>query len=173
MIKELPEDLIVSVEGGSEELRELVYEATFFYLKLLLKRKIKNINIDIELVDNLRKKEKIFGDAITGETYKDIIIRLNNSKTNYQLVLLNLAHEMVHAKQYIRKELVDLNLTTAKWKGENIVHEDYHYFDHPWEIDATGRERGLYFRFISNGGYQKQKWVKEFPRWMEEYKIKP
>jgi hypothetical protein len=61
--------------------------------------------------------------------------------------LLALAHEMVHVKQYARGELKDyLRTNRCKWKGE-YYDEDMWYWELPWEIEAHGREKGLYISF--------------------------
>jgi len=50
-----------------------------------------------------------------------------------------LAHEMVHAKQFLRKEL-DGN----SWKKRNYDHIEYE--DQPWEKEANKLEKKLYKR---------------------------
>ena len=63
-------------------------------------------------------------------------------------ILLAMAHEMVHVKQYARGELKDyLRTNRCKWKGE-FIDESVWYWDLPWEIEAHGREKGLYISFI-------------------------
>lgn len=69
-----------------------------------------------------------------------------------------LAHEMVHLKQYVRGELEDdvpVHLENksypeiALWKGapwRPSAKEDA-YFDSPWEIEAYGKEIGLFYRW--------------------------
>lgn len=75
-----------------------------------------------------------------------------------------LAHEMVHLKQYATGQLAD-NITNVEgklvsrilWNGaphKFNPREDL-YLDSPWEIEAFGREFGLYKRWlkISNCQY--------------------
>lgn len=50
-----------------------------------------------------------------------------------------LAHEMVHAKQYLRGELCGY---THSWKGKKP--RKYKYENSPWEIEAYGLENCLY-----------------------------
>ena len=44
-----------------------------------------------------------------------------------------LAHEMVHVKQYVRKEL-DYRMNT--WKSKPVDPDEIEYYDRPWEIEA-------------------------------------
>jgi hypothetical protein len=59
-------------------------------------------------------------------------------------ILETLAHEMVHVKQYIFNETDD-NLSV--WRGKKINSDKVDYWNHPWEIDAHGRETGLLTKF--------------------------
>lgn len=76
-----------------------------------------------------------------------------NSKMGYSTMLTTLAHEMVHVKQYATGELRDSmrGPTLQRWMNQPIDSGDIEYWDLPWEIEAYGRERGLYFRFRQRG----------------------
>lgn len=76
---------------------------------------------------NSRKKPRLF----------DIEM---NSNLGSRRILSTLAHEMVHIKQYIAGEL---NETMTAWKGKRIDPDSLDYYDHPWEIEAYGKEQGL------------------------------
>lgn len=62
--------------------------------------------------------------------------------------LMTLAHECVHLKQYAMGE-IDENMNT--WKGTRVP-KSTDYWDSPWEIEAYGREKGLYIRFCETYG---------------------
>jgi hypothetical protein len=65
-------------------------------------------------------------------------------------MLLALAHEMVHVKQYAKGELKDYARSNkCKWKSQIIDPEVVDYWDFPWEIEAHGREKGLYIRYLN------------------------
>jgi hypothetical protein len=70
---------------------------------------------------------------------------------NKKETLLALAHEMVHLKQYAKGEMKDIwkPVRMVKWQGEKYLHEEMDYWECPWEIEAYGREKGLYFKFIN------------------------
>ena len=62
--------------------------------------------------------------------------------------LLTLAHEMVHVKQYAKGEIKDyLKSERVRWKNNIFEPDKIDYWDQEWEIEAFGRERGLYVRF--------------------------
>lgn len=70
-------------------------------------------------------------------------------------ILRTLSHEMIHVQQFVRKELVEeITKTGSKvfWNGKvwkPKKNEDAHY-DAPWEIDAYGREPGLYLKLLNS-----------------------
>lgn len=83
---------------------------------------------------------------------RDFIITID-SKLNKKETLLALAHEMVHVKQYAKGEMKDYfrPARMVKWMGEMIDPESVDYWELPYEIEAYGREKGLYFKFITYG----------------------
>jgi hypothetical protein len=65
-----------------------------------------------------------------------------NSRVNGGEILRALAHEMVHVKQYVYCET---NESLTRWKGSKVTEGDY--WEEPWEIEAYGREVGLFNKF--------------------------
>lgn len=64
--------------------------------------------------------------------------------------LSTLAHEIVHVRQYVTEELVDKN-SYCLWKGkryEAVEVDTEDYYTSPWEIDAYGRQVGLYKMYL-------------------------
>jgi hypothetical protein len=73
---------------------------------------------------------------------REFLIEIHPGITARQ-ILQTLAHEMVHIKQYINKEIDDqLN----SWKGIDIP-EETDYYSAPWEVEAHGVEIGLTMNF--------------------------
>ena len=56
-------------------------------------------------------------------------------------LVITIAHEMVHVKQYARGQIAHgKNLKSKFWMGQKIKSQ---YYDSPWEIEAYSRERVL------------------------------
>ena len=72
------------------------------------------------------------------ESYAQISIGTKNAP--FLLQMQALAHEMVHAKQFLRGELTSIGV--FKWKGRNA--ENYAYINQPWEKEAYRMERELF-----------------------------
>ena len=75
---------------------------------------------------------------------KMLPIRLKN-------LLLNLGHELVHVKQYLNSEIFDYVSGDVRYKDTIFdaawLEDEEAYYDSPWEIEAYGREWGLYKTF--------------------------
>ena len=65
-------------------------------------------------------------------------------------ILKTLGHELVHVKQYIRRELTMDRYGALRYNGVHYsVNNLLEYFDLPYEIEAYGREKGLLVGFLA------------------------
>lgn len=78
----------------------------------------------------------------------DFEIEINKNLT-FEHMMITLAHEMIHLKQYVTKELkskiVRGNLVDT-WRG--VKYRNLKYNEQPWEIEATVLEEELYHKFL-------------------------
>ena len=72
-------------------------------------------------------------------------------------LLTTVAHEMVHVKQYARKELKE----DYNWLGKTYAPTKVSYWDQPWEIEAHGREIGLFVRWAEKNNLGNKKWTQD------------
>ena len=74
-------------------------------------------------------------------------------------LLQTVAHEMVHVKQYARGELYE-STRKGKWRWQGKwMSNNVDYYDEPWEIEAHGREYGLFRRWAEATGHSNKKWA--------------
>lgn len=144
----------VSVKGAKSTLfrKHLKWAAEYYASKLMSKRMIESLDVTIRLkkVDDGNDGSCSFENFDDGVRYFDIEIDENNSERQ---ILLNLAHEMVHVKQFALGELKDgFKPATTVWQGITVSDEQVDYWDAPWEIEAHGREKGLFTRFKHHYG---------------------
>ena len=82
-----------------------------------------------------------------------------HSKMKLRKLLLTIAHEMVHVKQYARGELYQgTRIAKHRWQGKWISN-NLDYWDQPWEIEANGREAGLFIRWVESQNLANKKWT--------------
>ena len=146
--------MIVEVEGYRSHninLSQTVGEAVSFYSEVLLgKRMANNVYVLVKLTKDLKKKEKAYGychiidDNLSRP--REFMIELDASmKYTFEQILTWLAHEMVHLKQFVRKELCDYESGRVQWKTRSFGR--VHYDDQPWEKEAYRLEGELYEMF--------------------------
>ena len=150
-------DIVIS--GGTRAQKTIVDEAAHYYLKSLIPSY--NIMVLIKLRKDLFKKEGLKADCVwedDREKPREFSITVDASMQT-QGVLRALAHECVHIKQFVTGEMRDTNnCYITKWKGASHHTDKGNYWELPWEIDAYGREVGLYEMFVSNKRYSKKQW---------------
>ena len=148
--------MLLHVKGSNKLNRKLVKTAAWWYAeKLMGKRLMSGLEININLSKTLISKDGNEGTAIWEDESirpKEFTIALD-STCNIRNILITLAHEMVHVKQwakgemyeYVEQDMVRFNKT--KFNLANI-----NYWDYPWEIEAFGRQLGLFVRFCEDQG---------------------
>jgi hypothetical protein len=84
-----------------------------------------------------------------------------DSTVSKRRIMETIAHEMVHVKQYAKGELVDLSRCgSTRWQN-NLIDSATNYWDLPWEIEAHGRELGLFIRWAEENKLGKYAWTQE------------
>lgn len=69
------------------------------------------------------------------------LVMFVDSGLDMERLVLTLAHEMVHVKQYARGQIKHkLGGKTYYWMGKPIRKQ---YYDQPWEVEAFSKERVL------------------------------
>ena len=157
--------MIIHVTGSNKGNRKLVEYATWFYAeKLMGKRLMSGLKININLKKNMIDKTDCEGTAIwedDGPRPREFTINLD-SGVKIRNLLISLAHEMVHVKQWAKDEMYEyMKPNMVRFKGEKIHMKEVDYFDYPWEIEAYGRQLGLFIRFLENEGLTERDDMKE------------
>jgi hypothetical protein len=106
----------------------------YFADKLISKQMQRNITIRVIFT----KYQSMFGETEILEYNNKgeprefaLIIQKNISNEE---ILKTIAHELVHVKQYLYKEL---NEQMTLWKGRKVSEDQYaSYYDYPWEKEA-------------------------------------
>lgn len=132
--------ITIKVTGSGSKKRTLAIEhACRFYLKKLGFRKRKReLEIHIRFVKDMT--EMGLCDFNDDFMFPEFDIDINKSLSEED-VLRTIAHELVHAKQFIRKELRYREHDTL-WKGKPSTKEE-------WEIEAYVTELILYNEYIN------------------------
>ena len=127
------------ITGGFKGQRERVLDVMTFCVDELLP-KYRTLDIYIELGD-FEAKENVMGQClhVTGNEFQIDI----DSKQNLYNLILTTCHEMVHVKQYSRKELKEDFPRTLWFNKEYSDGRCY-----PWELEAWKMQKTLAHKYI-------------------------
>jgi hypothetical protein len=129
----------------NRELIKLIKLATNFYADILLPKQKHKIHLDISAKDI-----NADGFCTCLSTY-DFEIEIHKDLT-FEHMMITLAHEMVHLKQYATKQLKSKfvrGTPVDTWKGTK--YRNLKYKEQPWEKEATLLEESLYQQFMFFG----------------------
>ena len=137
-----------NIKNESIRRKELVYACNWIGDMIMGRKLCKNIHVSIQFAD-------ISEYGLSSPAYEDyhprefeIFIRHEMSRL---AIIETTAHELVHVKQFARRELRDYDTRNKpKYLGKVVSTTDLHYYDYPWEIEAFGRAVGLYNRYIEH-----------------------
>lgn len=125
--------------------KKTIKRAVAFYADYLI-RDHSNINLLLDFEKDLQKNYKDEG-WIVSEDSRNFTITLD-PKFSKRKLLIALAHEMVHLKQYHSRKLTfNERKKLHRYDGKTYP-ENMFYWERPWEIEAFGRELGLYQMFM-------------------------
>jgi len=126
---------LIEVTGGRKKEREIVEEAVVWCIKKLMpKMRTLDIHVQIENLD-------VYGYCNMADTNRQFDLSIQKNLSLYDLIS-TVCHEMVHVKQYARKELRDANGFNTAWKSKTYSF-DTAYHERPWEKEAFRLEETL------------------------------
>lgn len=155
--------------------RSMLSEATEFTLDFYMSSRLKkSLNINIHIVKDMYSKEKTWGDVEVEEdgeySPKNYNVRLSYSgvKSFYKMLVV-LVHEIIHVKQYAKREIRHLSapfhVAYGKTRYDVLV---VSYDDRPWEVEAHAFEELIAQNFLKKSErvnkYVKQKTDVDFMR---------
>lgn len=143
--------------GGTTIQKRLAKDiAKFCGEKTMSKRLQESLTVTIYFVDDLVDTD---GDCMYEDDFdvarpKEFTIRVGNKGRSIWRQLRTVCHEMVHVKQYAKGEMKYMwrPARHTKFNGE-LYPDSLNYWEQPWEIEAFGREVGLYTRWVDDRGW--------------------
>lgn len=149
--------MYISARGSDRKTQKICKDiAQYCAEQLLGKRLSDNIELHLKFLDKLDKHGTSDGDCIWDDDEdrpREFTIRVR-SGMNLSKKLRTVCHEMVHLKQYAKGEMKQMwrPARTTRYQGQYYP-DDLNYWDQPWEIEAFGREDGLYTRWVDERKY--------------------
>jgi hypothetical protein len=155
--------MYIEISGGSRRKNDYAASIMEFVADKLMPRMADKVGVNLEFVSGLKNNEGIFGDCIWEDDDfrpREFTIRVDNG-LDLRTALTTIAHEMVHVKQYARDEMRQLTTKSCSRYNGAYYADDLDYWDQPWEIEAHGRETGLFIRWAEKEGLSNKSWAQE------------
>lgn len=123
----------VLVLGGPAKEREVVEAVVHWCIKKLMPR-VRTLEIEVKLTNC-----SSYGYCLEADDHKTFELEIRKGLNLYDLIS-TVCHEMVHVKQYYRKELCPSH---KRWKTKRMPSDGLDYMDQPWEKEAFKLESTL------------------------------
>lgn len=138
----------ISIKGGTKSQQKYVRSITTFCIEQLMPR-LHSLELNIRLRDF--GKDDTYGYCLATDDADQARPREFNIDINcrvkLRLMLETVAHELVHVKQFARGELYQSSVTMKhRWQGKWYKRTPS-YWNQLWEIEAHGRELGLFIQW--------------------------
>ena len=150
--------MYITVIGGTKQQKSYVTSMVNYCAEKLMPR-MHNLNIVVKLTT----LKDAYGYCLSNEdetTDRPRTFEIEvDRKLRLRRLLETVAHEMVHVKQYARGELYQgVRIAKNRWQGK-WVSNNVDYWDQPWEIEAHGREAGLFIRWAEANDLGSKSWT--------------
>lgn len=134
------EQNIITVRGIDTKKSKEIYHQVEFYAAYF---NLKGVHILVSFSHQMPEGVGGFTLYQENETTKNVLIKIN-AKLGFSAKELTLAHEMVHANQFIRGELIHHKDSHFTWKGQEFKNINHlNYTDRGWEEEAFSLEKKL------------------------------
>lgn len=152
--------MIVTFDENLPQRKELmISDAIGMFADMLIHpRTIPKLRVDVNIIKTLLDQGECVVED-TGKSPRWFTINVRGKRGDDDIIK-TIAHEMVHVKQYATNELGHSKtsvsrgssgrLRTLQWLGKPYKPNKRNdsYFSSPWEIEAYGREVGLYNAWV-------------------------
>ena len=154
----------IRVRGGDAETRKLVRSIAHWVSRKTMDVRLRtSVTVNIVIQKDLYLKEKVQGLSwIDDDEYRPRKFKIQvEEQSKLRHMLETIAHEMIHIKQWASGDMYEYSdgfRTKFKKKAYNTKKMDY--WDAPWEVEAHGKEVGMFVRWSEEEGYNKKPWAK-------------
>jgi len=149
--------MVLKIKGGTKLQKKIIREYGSWLGDYLLGKHSEEVEVLFTFDPSLEAADcegcTDWEDPSDTRTPREFVVSLNNTLSLVKLIF-TIGHEMVHVKQYVKGELrQNMRKNNFSWKKQYFPIDvmdyiDERYLELPWEIEAHGREWGLYIMFL-------------------------
>jgi hypothetical protein len=147
--------MIDTITGGSRSRKEWAERAAYFAHHQLMPRR-KKLSVRVSIVNELQTNYGLFGDCLEVDHGEGFYMIRVSSGLDPEQFTRTMLHEMVHVKQFARRELkfnarldVEKGSFMHRWKMD-LFSEDTSYWKCPWEKEAHHFEDTMFRSFTNH-----------------------
>ena len=135
----------IEVTGSTKSKRAIAYDAAAWYIKKYMPR-MRTLDIEISLT---KLEDGIYGYCMEGNSNREFSLEINKN-LDLEDFVGTIIHEMIHVKQYARKELFQDVSGRTRWKSRwYATYDTVDYEDQPWEKEAHRLDMKLAKEFLA------------------------
>ena len=126
----------LNITGGRKKQRQVVEDVVKWSIKKLNLHRIRTLELNF----SLRKLKTLYGQLEQLDDKRREFSIVLDKNMNTENIIRTVIHEMIHVKQYIRKEMdSEIVGSRMRWKSKTYPY-DIKYDDMPWEKEANRLE---------------------------------
>jgi hypothetical protein len=152
----------ISIKGGSKSQKAYARSVIEFCANKMMSTRLANtLTIKLQFIPLYEKHRQMGNCSWEDDSYrpKEFLIEIDPNN-RLRRVLESICHEMVHVKQFAKGEMRDLaRAEKVSFFGKQYDTSIDEYFERPWEIEAHGRELGLFVRWAEKHKLGHLKWT--------------
>ena len=138
----------LNITGGRKNQRELIEDVVKWSIRKLNLHRIRTLELNF----SLRKLKTLYGQLEQKDDKRREFKVILSKSMNTENLIKTVIHEMVHVKQYIRKEMDSEILgQRMRWKSK-MYPSNIKYDDMPWEKEASRLETKYSREYLEERG---------------------
>ena len=126
----------LNITGGRKKQRQVVEDVVKWSIKKLNLHRIRTLNLTF----SIKSLKSLYGQLVQLDDKRREFSVVLDKNVDTKDLIRTVIHEMVHIKQYIRKEMdSEIVGSRMRWKSKTYPY-DIKYDDMPWEKEANRLE---------------------------------
>ena len=126
----------LNITGGRKKQRQVVEDVVKWSIKKLNLHRIRTLNLTF----SIKSLKSLYGQLEQLDDKRREFSIVLDKNMNTENIIRTVIHEMIHVKQYIRKEMdSEIVGSRMRWKSKTYPY-DIKYDDMPWEKEANRLE---------------------------------
>ena len=157
----------VYITGGNKSLRELAHSPVDYCADKMFSENLRNkLVLDIEFSKTLYKEDGILGEIDFEDSNhkpKEFTMTVDTTVSKRRILETHCTRNGAYETVRQGRTCGSQQMRIPRWQ-DTLIDSETNYWDLPWEIEAHGRELGLFIRWAEANDLAKHNWTQENPK---------